>query len=128
VKNYKLRNKNLILDIEKTCISARCLENRTQQNIFKPLECNQIFRNPPFPHVCHTNISCLHVNVCHASKNFAAVEDMINSVNYAFDFVILTETGLFNILNYNTFNYSRSNKKSDGILIYIKNCYNVTEI
>ena len=38
-----------------------------------------------------TNVACVHINARSVAANFSSVTEMCEIVNYAFDFIIITE-------------------------------------
>ena len=61
---------------------------------------------------------------------FSSVTEMREVVNYAFDFIIITEAWIdkysadfFSLPGYLSYSFPRLSKKGGGIMIFVKSCY-----
>ena len=77
-----------------------------------------------------TNVACVHINARNVAANFSSVTKMCEVVNYAFDFIIITEAWIdkysadfFSLPGYLLFSFPRLSKKGCGIMIFVKSCY-----
>ena len=77
-----------------------------------------------------TNLACVHINARSVAENFSSVTEMCEVVNYAFDFIIITEAWIdeycadfFSLPGYLSFSFPRLSKKGGGIMIFVMSCY-----
>jgi hypothetical protein len=81
------------------------------------------------------DISLLHINIRSLKANFDSLERFLNSVNYCFDVVVITESWLdsnlplsFLIKGYNLFSFPRDVGRGGGICFYIREKFNVVDL
>jgi len=80
----------------------------------------------------YNNFSIFHTNIRSVSRNFAELEVLLQRFGDLFDVIVLTETwqipytDLYKLKNYTIFYNNGDINQNDGVLIYVKTCYDVT--
>ena len=76
--------------------------------------------------------SIIHINIRSISKNFDNLIILLDSLNYEFDIIAISEswindnnTFIYNIHNYNAYVSNRKHKHACGVLFYIRKQFSV---
>ena len=92
------------------------------QNYFLPDEFNNFIN----VHSFHKKFSCLHINCRNVKKNFDGLISFLNSLDFQFSAIGISETWLkssdntYNIDGYNFVGNARDNRMGGGVGIYIR--------
>ena len=77
----------------------------------------------------------MHVNICSLHANFDALADYLGTLQFKFDFIVLSETwlssdnhDLFSLSGYVCFFFPRLCKIGGDVAIFVKQCWNAYAI